>query len=369
MPDNSTRSTIGVPRAVRLSYFFGQQGLGKVFKASILWHVIIYVMRGFQGRHERKVSPLHFRPRHTSPSASRRPTSLRADAHFQRFLMRYSQPHSFVTSALLLAALCVIPAASSARLLPTSNITSLYVSVNGSDTEDCTTAPCATLKYAVEAVAAFMVPLDEPVPILLTGGIYSASSCSIVSSRPLNISGAGKDDTVIDCEGSDRLLATSTSLWASFFTVLNGNSTGDGGGILVSLGGVVASTVSLVDLIVQNCTSQVNGGGIAIESGTSPSRFPATSITLLLADLEVNGNAAENGFGGGVAIQGTNSSVWNVTITGSLITGNVARLSLFDVLSESNPGGELHAILFIHTKLWHDYLARTPEFYRWRAVL
>lgn len=307
-------------------------------------------MRGFQGHHERKVSPLHFRPRRTSPSASRRPTSLRADAHFESFLMRYYQPHSFVTSALLLALLCVIPAASSARLLPTSNITSLYVSVNGSDTGYCTTAPCATLKHAVEAVAAFMVPLDEPVPILLTGGIYSASSCSIVSSRPLNISGAGKDDTVIDCEGSDRLLATSTSLWVSSLTILNGNSTSDGGGILVSADGVVGLIVSFADLIVQNCTSQANGGGIAIETGTSPSWFLATSITLLLADLEVNGNAAEDGSGGGVVILGTDLSVWNITITGCLITGNVARLSRF---SFTNPEGTSYAICFACTrKLW-----------------
>lgn len=201
------------------------------------------------------------------------------------------------------------------------NITALYVSVGGQDTSDCTNAssPCGTLKHAVEAVAAFMMPLDVPVPILLAGGDYTASNCGVLSSRPLNISGGGKHYTVINCEGTDRLLFTDSSLWMSSLTIVNGNSTGDGGGVAVSGNRTDAIlVVALSDLAVVNCAGS-SGGGVAIETIAS-----SESVVVLLDEVDVVGCAAINGNGGGVYLSGPGGGLWNATLTDCTLFDNLA---------------------------------------------
>lgn len=219
-----------------------------------------------------------------------------------------------------LCALLLLVVPSIARSL--GNVTTLYVSVNGHDNGNCTSvsSPCATLTYAVEVVALFITPLDEPVPVSLAVGNFTASSCGTVSSRPLNISGGGQHDTLIDCEGADHLLLTSSSLWMSSLSILNGNSTRNGGGLAISTSGSQSPlTVSLTDVTVSECASNSSGGGIAIEAAsTGP-------VTVTLSNIHVFDSANWNGNGGGVYLNGTGTGAWNVTIVGGMFSRNSAQ--------------------------------------------
>lgn len=201
------------------------------------------------------------------------------------------------------------------------NVTALYVSVSGHDIGDCSSAssPCATLKYAVEDVAAFMTPVEAPVPILLTAGHFPVSSCGISSSRPLNISGAGKQDTFLDCGGTARLLFISTSLWISSLTAVNGNSTDDGGGIAVFVNATDSRlVVALRDLAVVNCTAHGSGGGIALKL----TAYSDVETTIFVAYVDVMDCKAVDGHGGGMYLNGSGDGSWNVSITDGLFSRN-----------------------------------------------
>lgn len=163
----------------------------------------------------------------------------------------------------------ISPFNTTSRYLPSGiAIPPLHVALNGADSGDCSSlSPCATLLYAVAAVAAFQYPLDGPVPIMLGPGLYSASSCGVSASRPLAIIGSGSGNTVVDCGRAQPFLSTTSSISISSMTIANGLSTGDGGAVAVQYSGTGTSlSVSFTDVSIVNCTASGNGGSIFIDT-------------------------------------------------------------------------------------------------------
>lgn len=140
----------------------------------------------------------------------------------------------------------------------------------------------------------------------------------------MNISGAGKHDTLVDCKGSHRALLTSASLWMSSLTVLNGYNSDDGGGLAVIVGASREPlTIAVSNVSVVNCGSNSSGGGIAVEMVESSEPVAAS-----FHDVDVLDNAAVID-GGGVYLYGFDDGVWNVTVTGCTFSRNSASEQLF----------------------------------------
>jgi hypothetical protein len=99
-----------------------------------------------------------------------------------------------------------------------------WVGVPGSDTAECGTtplAPCASMAHVLQrhlASRAWAVPLD----ILLGPGHYGLESCGLVAHQPVNITGAGKGATFVDCGGTMRLVEAHSSCALAGFTVSGG---------------------------------------------------------------------------------------------------------------------------------------------------
>lgn len=269
-----------------------------------------------------------------------------------------------ILAIIVLSALSAIRGAALASSAPqqahagNGNITTLYISMSGHDSGICSSAaPCATLKYAVEAVAAFMSPLDEPVPIQLITGNFTANSCGVTASRPLNISGGG---SVIDCEGADRVLLASADLWLSSLTILNGNSTGDGGGLSVYLNGTSGTTrtLSLWSVMLINCTAAGSGGGLSMTSCDDCS--PNVHLTLL--DVHVLYNTAVTGNGGGVSLYNPGDGVWSVTATSSSFSWNQVLLNTTQVVYGTRRFTNLLACITPHSTRWR---ARVSSVWGW----
>lgn len=245
----------------------------------------------------------------------------------------------------------IIPSAtaiSAPSLAGNGNITTLYVSVSGSDSGDCTTAPCATLKYAVEVVAAFMTPLTEPVPIVLSAGNYTASNCGVSSSRPLNISGGGKHDTVIDCDLADRLLFTTASLWMASLTVLHGyvrDGLNRGGGGVLARVDKDGCTISFV-----NCTFDSN----TAFTNFSPSQGQYFRAVVLLYRISRHRLVWLAGAGGGVyaSAVGENSTI-------SFVNCTVVR----NRVNRDRPDG---TTTFFFAQCWWCSITASVSGFRWR---
>jgi hypothetical protein len=126
---------------------------------------------------------------------------------------------------------------------------SVQVATTGSDVEGCgsTAVPCATLSFAILAANA-MQPLDDVVDVIVSGGKYDSRSCGAKATRPVNVTGAGSSDTVIDCAGLLQMLATNSSIAVAGVTILRGLLTAEAvepasGGALIVGGGAAVSAV------------------------------------------------------------------------------------------------------------------------------
>jgi hypothetical protein len=90
------------------------------------------------------------------------------------------------------------------------SLPAVYVSASGgSDDPSCGLegAPCATLSYAVNAIANAVQPVGGMVDVIVGGGVYNTTdACGARATRPLNISGAGSSTTTMDCRGMSQLL-------------------------------------------------------------------------------------------------------------------------------------------------------------------
>lgn len=175
----------------------------------------------------------------------------------------------------------------------------IYVAASGgSDSADCgpEASPCATLQYAVSVRGNAAVPTTAMVSLVLGPGRYGPDSCGADAGRPMNISGAGSEATVIDCAGTGRALVTNDSLALSGVTITRGHANvtvtlprpddddlglyefagGGGGGVAVMwTSGLPAPWATLIDVafssntvsvevIGEMVTTVVGGGGLYV---------------------------------------------------------------------------------------------------------
>ena len=186
-----------------------------------------------------------------------------------------------------------LPTALRQRVVTATATATLHVSTSGVDGSGCgaTTAPCATLSYAVSE--ANLLPTTTAVTVAVAAGSYASSSCNGSAVRDVAISGSGGSSAVLfDCEHSGRLLTTNASVAITGLTVTrarvcaNGtdttppcpvgvpNSDFGGGAVLVvwpsGVRGVTASftDVVLVDnaVVTTAAVRQVGGGAVAVTS-------------------------------------------------------------------------------------------------------
>ena len=172
--------------------------------------------------------------------------------------------------------------------------------------EGAVTAANCSLRAAVEEANA----LAGDDLITLPSGTYTLTMGQIMVSGPdeLTITGAGRDNTVIDGNGVERVIvvvefavAEVTNLRLSRLTIRNGDSgAGEGGGILSQ------GAVTLDDSVVEGNRSG-HGGGIYNVAGR-----------LTLSNTLVLNNAA-TGDGGGIY-----NAAGSLTVTGGAIGFNSA---------------------------------------------
>jgi hypothetical protein len=182
-------------------------------------------------------------------------------------------------------------------------------------------SPCATLRYAVDTIASAGQPPMAVIPITLAAGRYGGDSCGGIATRPLAVSGAGRDSTLVDCLGTDRLLGTTASLSLSGLTVVRGGVVVDplrgqglvgpvvgGGGLWVLLGPGDPGPVTLTNLAFFNCTvvGSVAPGGSSSGGG---------------------GGSSPGWVGGGGAVIIAGRGQVAVTVTDCLFVGNWVRLT------------------------------------------
>jgi hypothetical protein len=148
---------------------------------------------------------------------------------------------------------------------------------SGADRSGCgdnTSSPCASLRYAVNVVAAGVQPPFAPVIVQLLPGLFNASSCGAATGRPLSVVGAGSSATTIDCGGLNRALVTTASLSLTGLTLVAGAAvvqgevpsgilpailSGGGGGAVLALWPTLGSyLLSAVDVRFINNTVTVN---------------------------------------------------------------------------------------------------------------
>jgi hypothetical protein len=205
----------------------------------------------------------------------------------------YGSPSLSVVAATATTLLSTVSATLSASASLQPNVTSLYVSVIPicADSGACAAAasPCCSLKYAVESVAAFMVPVTEPVPIMMGTGVYGVNSCGVNTARPLSIQGVS--DVTIDCGGSDRVLSSSTSLFMSNLTLRGGHvSDGSNGGAVSVVSSDASPSFVFVGVVfVNNSVLHGNGGGLSISVSNG---VQLTGVSVHLEEVVFEGNIA-----------------------------------------------------------------------------
>ncbi len=131
---------------------------------------------------------------------------------------------------------------------------------------------------------------------------------------PVAISGAGEGQTTIGSDGADRVIELlDGTLDISDLKITGGVAPTFGGGVFAD-GNPAAGHLSLTDVTVAGNSAPGSvlgrGGGIAVSEG------PGSELDLTRATID--GNAAGNGGGGGIAAYG------DVTITNSQISSNDA---------------------------------------------
>ncbi len=208
------------------------------------------------------------------------------------------------------------------------------VATGGVDGPTCgrVEAPCATLRYTVNAIANGVAPSSVIVPIVLGPGAFGPSSCGANATRPVNITGAGSAASRIDCQGTDRALAASASLWLKGITVTGGfaNVTvvvpedapygapfaagGGGGGVEIAM-------------------PSVNGASAVVSDVVFVSNFVAGVI---LGQQDLAASAVIGG--GGLYITGGGSDTV-VFVQGCLFVGNVVNVTDFTNAAAPCGGG------------------------------
>ncbi len=184
--------------------------------------------------------------------------------------------------------------------------TTRLVAPGGTDSGDCTSAPCQTIQYAIDQ-AAFVGDIISVQP-----GVYGQT---LTISKSLTLAGAGAGRTVIAgaTRGASNMpsLVTITGTTVSQVTLsgltLQGNVTANNGGGLLNTGRPGLETTRLVNSTVTN-NSGIQGGGIDNAGGD-----------LQVISSTISGNASI--LGGGITNSGSNT----VTLLASTVAGNSAN--------------------------------------------
>ncbi len=221
------------------------------------------------------------------------------------------------------------------------------VDVNRGDGVCSTSAGSCTLRAAIQEANA----LSGADVVELPAGSYALAGVSedgndsgdLDITSPMSIVGAGAALTIVDGNGSDRVLevlAAAGDVSISGVTITGGLTAEDGGGVYnASSGTVVLDGVSITANVARN------GGGVfsagAVSGSGSPSQVVITASTidgnsaiagggggiwsdhegeLALTDVDVVDNFADDHGGGITAV-----SKANLTMTGGSVSGNTAH--------------------------------------------
>jgi hypothetical protein len=165
----------------------------------------------------------------------------------------------------------------------------LYVSPTGSDTNSGLTAedPFLTITTALDTI---MASTFQPRTIHLAAGTYSPSATGetfpLIGKSFVTLSGAGKWTTILDAEGTSRVLKIYGCAGTSVDSLTVRHGKADvGGGILVDYSELALSSVAVV-----NDTADMGGGIYAGLGGRA---------SMSLADVTIMGNFADY-MGGGI---------------------------------------------------------------------
>ena len=194
------------------------------------------------------------------------------------------------------------------RITP-SECTVLSVTIAGSDVNNtvCSAAmPCASLRHALFVADA--VNASQPIVSIAIGpGIFDSSSCNAAGHRPVNITGAGKSATVIDCAlTAPGVLLLAWTVSVSDLTIRNAYLHGTGVDDDQQRGGGAAIMIAQPDGLWQQATVHVariavigslvhetycSGGGLfigfAVPVGSVPDPAPV-DVTVVDCDFHNN---------------------------------------------------------------------------------
>ncbi|MEA2396574.1 MAG: hypothetical protein QOK25_130 [Thermoleophilaceae bacterium] len=191
-----------------------------------------------------------------------------------------------------------------------------WVVTKTADTDDGTCDSDCSLREAVGSLADSSTGDSITIP----AGHYVLSLGELNVDADATITGAGARSTIIDANGTSRVLhfQGDTKSTLSGVTVTGGKADATSAGTANDGGGIFVSTPSLIlnDVTVTKNTAVFSGGGIA----TSGSFETLTGDELTMSGSTVSDNHVTggigNGQGGGIAVFGP------LTITNSTISGN-----------------------------------------------
>ena len=191
--------------------------------------------------------------------------------------------------------------------------------------------------------------------VLVTNGIYASGSrvisgmtnCVVVTNLISLMSVSGPAQTIIDGGGAKRCVYLINGVWLSGFTLMNGNTTGRGGG---------ASCEPTT--VLTNCVLTGNGAGDeggAVNGGTlfnctltgNSCTFGGAAANSKLSNCTVTGNYG--GYGGGAAwVTMDNCVVNNNTswsIGGGVASGTLNNCTLIGNICDQHGGAAVYSTL------------------------
>ena len=200
-----------------------------------------------------------------------------------------------------------------------------YIDANGS-------TELTTIQAAIDASA-------DGDTIVVRNGTYAGEGNRNIDFTGKRITVRSQDGfggCVIDCEGAGRGFVfrggERIETVLDGFTILNGFTDGDGGGILCD-----GSSPTIVGCLVSGCLAQRSGGGVALKAGDAR-----------LANLVLLANKADVS-GGGLACAGGSPAVTNCTVAGNSapagggVAASEANLALANTILWGNRGRQLAA--------------------------
>lgn len=195
----------------------------------------------------------------------------------------------------------------------------IYVSVSGDNSNSGTSANCPfkTISHALESIFADSNNVNT---IHLDSGIYSPSNNG--ENYPLNwvdyvnLSGCDTDSTILDAENTGRVIMFNSVKKSKLtnLSITGGSSVGNGGGIYCDW----YSTPIIKNVKIYNNNSNRSGGGIYCRLYSEPT----------FKNVLVSNNSAN--VGAGIAAQGANLNLINLTISDNSATTNGGAIFLFD---------------------------------------